>query len=154
MQVRPSTSKSDPPSLLWSVGFGATAQVNVAYGVSAPLNLNLTGYDRLRINFGGLSSGLNLNLVAQQGSNGHAAAACSIGLSPSSESNAAPAAFTVDFPLSTFTSPNGLPVDWSNILMLQIVLAGGPDLAVAEFLAIPNGSTEEPARFTCGAPAS
>jgi hypothetical protein len=68
VQVRPSTS--DPSSLLWSVGFGTAAAMDLVYGDNpSPLNLNLTGYDRLRLVFGGLSNALNdLVIVVQQGS--------------------------------------------------------------------------------------
>lgn len=152
VQVRPSGNASDPSSLLSSVGFAASAEIYVVYGQTTPLNLNLTGYDRLRINFGGLSSALNLNLEAEQGSG--IAAQCALNLGPSGESNSVPVPFTVDFPLSAFGANGGGPVDWSDILAFEIILGGGPDLAITKFLAIPNGSTEAPATFTCAPPAA
>jgi len=152
VEVRPSASTSVPSSLVWSVGFAAVGRIDLVYGVSpATMNLNLTGYDRLRINFGGLSSGLNLNIVAEQGGNGNTAAGCSINIPPSSGNNPLPAAFTVDFPLTNFTSNSGGPVDWSEIPVIDIVLQGGPNLSITKFLAIPIGSTEPAATFTCGA---
>jgi hypothetical protein len=57
VEVRPSVSASDPSSLLWTVGFGASARIDLACGLSTPLNLNLAGYDQLRLDFGGLSIG-------------------------------------------------------------------------------------------------
>jgi len=68
VQVRPSTSV--PSSLVWSVGYGTAAAMGLVYGDNpSPLNLNLTGYDRLRLVFGGLSNALNdLVIVVQQGS--------------------------------------------------------------------------------------
>jgi hypothetical protein len=54
---------------------------------TAALNLNLTGYDRLRVEFGGLTGGLNFNMVAEQGSNGNIAGACGLSLAPSGESH-------------------------------------------------------------------
>jgi len=70
VQVRPSASASVPSSLVWSVGFGTAAAMDLVYGDNpSPLNLNLTAYDRLRLVFGGLSNALNdLVIVVQQGS--------------------------------------------------------------------------------------
>jgi hypothetical protein len=70
VQVRPSASASVPSSLLWSVGFGTAAAMDLVYGDNpSPLNLNLTAYDRLRVVFGGLGNALNdLVIVVQQGS--------------------------------------------------------------------------------------
>jgi hypothetical protein len=70
VQVRPSASASVPSSLVWSVGFGTAAAMDLVYGDNpGPLNLNLTGYDRLRLVFGGLSNALNdLVIAVQQGS--------------------------------------------------------------------------------------
>jgi hypothetical protein len=152
-EVRPSASTTAPSSFLMSVGFGGAPEISLIYGVTTgPLNLNLTGYDRLRIAFGGLSSGLNdLDLVFEQGSG--IAAACSTSVAPSSSFNSDPVAFTVDFPLSNFTANSGPPVDWSDIQLFDIILIG-PNLSITKFLAIPIGSTEPAANFTCGASAS
>jgi hypothetical protein len=117
VEVRPSVSASDPSSLLWTVGFGASARIDLVYGLSTPLNLNLAGYDQLRLDFGGLSSGLHLDGGRLQHQ--------PIAANPTF----VPVAFTVDFPLSAFTSNSGRAVDWSDIPVIDIIFQGGPDLA-------------------------
>jgi hypothetical protein len=52
----------------------------------------------------------------------------------------------VDFPLSTFPAAT----NWSDIQVIEIIFQGG-NLAITKFLAIPTGSTEPAANFTCGA---
>jgi hypothetical protein len=117
------------------------------------MNLDLTGYERLRVDFGGLTGGLNFNIVVEQGSNGNIAGACGLNLAPSGENSEA-TPFTVDFPLSAFTANSGGPVQWSDIIAIDLVFQGASDLAVTKFLAIPNDSTEKAAAYTCGASAS
>jgi hypothetical protein len=53
----------------------------------------------------------------------------------------------VDFPLSAF--PAG--TNWSDITLIDIIFQGASNLAITKFLAIPTGSTEPAANFTCGA---
>jgi hypothetical protein len=154
VQVRPSASASDPSSLLWSIGYGAIARIDLEYGLDpTPLNLDLTGYDRFRVNFSGLIGPLNFNIAVAQGSNGNIGASCGINLGASGF-NADVTAFTVDFPLSNFGANAGGPVQWSDITVIDIIFQGASNLAITKFLAIPIGSTEAPATFTCGASAS
>jgi hypothetical protein len=100
VQVRPSAS--DPSSLLWTVGYGAIARIDLYYGSqTAPLNLDLTSCDRLRVNFSRLIGPLNFNIAVVQGNNGNIGADCGINLGAPGF-NADVTAFTVDFPLSNF----------------------------------------------------
>jgi hypothetical protein len=115
------------------------------YGVSpATMNLNLTGYERLRISFAGLSNPLNDLVIAVQQGSGQVGE-CALGV-PSSQYLSDPLALTVDFPLSAFT----VGTNWSDIRVIEIIFEGG-NLAITQFVAIPNGSTEPAANFTCGA---
>jgi hypothetical protein len=121
VQVRPSASASVPSSLVWSVGFGTAAAMDLVYGDNpSPLNLNLTGYDRLRLVFGGLSNALNdLVIVVQQGSG--QASQCSLAVGTvSSQFLSDPVPSTVDFPLSAFTAGT----NWSDIQVIEIIFQG------------------------------
>jgi len=154
-QVRPSNSASDPSALLWSVGYGATSRIDLYYSGSSTtenLNLNLTGYDRLRVDFSGLTGPLNFN-IAVTDING-IGGICGLNLGPSGYNSDA-AKLTVDFPLSLFSvTTSGGTIDWSNIDLIDIIFQGASNLAISEFLAIPNGSTIKPAPFSCAPPAS
>jgi hypothetical protein len=155
VQVRPSNSASDPSALLWSVGYGAAARIDLWYPGSATtenLNLNLSGYDRLRVDFSGLTAPLNFNIEAFD-TNG-LSALCGINLGPSGyNSDLVP--FTVDFPISAFTFGGQPPqINWANIDLIDVIFQGAPNLAITKFLAIPNGSSEAPATVTCAPPAT
>jgi hypothetical protein len=155
VQVRPSNSASDPSSLLWSIGYGATPRIDLEYGnpPSAPLNLNLTGYDRLRVNFGGLTGPLNFNIEAYD-ING-VGGICGLNL-VASGGNGEANAFTVDFPFSLFAvaTLGGGTIDWGNIEFFDIIFQGGSNLAITKFLAIPTTSTEPLSPNVCAAPAT
>ena len=144
VQVRPSSATADPSSFIWSVGYGVYARIDLIYGQTTALNLNLTAYDRLRISFSGLTTPLNFNLVAWQG-NGMGAT-CGINLSQTLYP------FTVDFPLSAYVFSGGVPLDWSNIQAFDVVFQGGPNLAITEFSAVPKGTA--PASFSCASTAA
>jgi hypothetical protein len=141
------------PAFFGWFGFGALGRIYLQYGsASSHLNLKLTGYDRLRVFFSGLTTELNFNIAAFQGSNNEAGA-CGINLAPY------PAAFSVDFPLSAF-SLGTTGVDWSDIELLEMIFQDTPDLAISGFYAIPTGvvtngtpgTPDGPATFTCAKP--
>jgi hypothetical protein len=143
--VEPSKNTSVPSAFLWTVGYGALPRIDLIYGNSAPLALNLTPYDRLRVTFAGLTNALNFNIVAWQSNGVAGSAGCN--LSPFS------GVFTVDFALSAFVLNGGGPVDWSNIETLDIVfqaasLLGSPNLAITGFSAIP--ASDPPGSIPCG----
>jgi hypothetical protein len=93
-----------------------------------------------------LSNALNQLVIAVQQGSG-AVSQCSLAVGTvSSQFLSDPVPLTVDFPLNAFTANT----DWSDIQVIEIIFAGG-NLAITQFLAIPNGSTEPAANFTCGA---
>jgi hypothetical protein len=147
VQVRPSASASVPSSLFWSVGYGTAAAMGLVYGDNpSPLNLNLTGYDRLRLVFGGLSNALND--LCHSGAAGQWS---SVPVQPRRGDSQQPIPqrpSSIDCGFSSERLPCGHqperhPGDRNN-------LPGG-NLAITKFLAIPTGSTEPAANFTCGA---
>ena len=153
VQVLTDPGNGVAPAFLWSVGYGAVGRIDLFYGLGpSPMNLNLAGYDRFRIVFGGLTNVLNFNLEAVQGSNNEGAT-CGINISPY------PAPFTVDFPFSAYVL-NGAPLDFGDISLFDIIFQGAADLAITGFYAIPAGvstngaagSPDGPATFTCGQP--
>lgn len=146
VSVRPSTNKQVPSAFLWTVGYGAFPRIDLIYGETTPLVLNLTAYNRLRVTFAGLSNELNFNIVAWQSNGAGGSAGCN--LLPY------PAPFTVDFPLAAFVLSGGGTIDWSNIQALDIIFQGGnltgsPNLAITHFSAVP--ASDPPGSFVCGA---
>jgi len=153
VQVLTDPGNGVPPAFLWSVGYGVLPRIDLYYGEGpSPMHLNLAGYDRFRIVFGGLTNLLNFNLEALQGSNNEGTT-CGINLAPY------PAPFTVDFPFSAYVL-NGAPLDFSDISVFDIIFQGGTNLAITGFYAIPAGvstngpagSPDGPATFICARP--
>jgi hypothetical protein len=155
VQVRPSADpKVVPPALLWSNGFDTVPGFYVEYfGLNndTPLNLNLTNYDRLRVSFEGLSTGVVLSAEAWYGGSFQYYAPLSCGLTASTSS------FTVDLPFSAFT-PGLAPITWSDLDGLFLQFSEGtsplnsPNLAVTGFYALP--ASNPAGTVTCGPPAT
>jgi len=139
-QVVTEPGNSMPPAFIGWFGYGALGRIYLQYGSAAsPLNVNLLPYYALRVYFSGLTSALNFNIVAYQGSNNEAGG-CGINLAPS------PGPFTADFPLANFAlSTTG--VDFSNTAALVMVFQNTENLAITGFYAVPPGSA--PATYTC-----
>jgi hypothetical protein len=154
LQVRPSTSKNVPSALIWSNGFDATPGIELEYfglNQDTPLNLNLTNYDRFRVGFQGISTGIVLTAEVWYGGDFNTYGIESCGL-PASDSP-----FTVDLPFSTF-APGTTPITWSALDGLFMELTEGtsalnsPNLAITGYSAIL--ATDPAGTITCGPPAT
>jgi hypothetical protein len=149
-EVQASDKEGAPPAFIVSAGYLAYGGVQVLYGNSINhLNLNLSGYDAIRVTFNGLEGGLKFNLVDHD--NTGTANACGVNLPPPS---AVLTSFTVDFPFSSYgsnkveTSPN-----WSDIwvLLFEFQAAGNlgvPNFAITGIEAIVE-SANPPATVVC-----
>jgi hypothetical protein len=144
-QVRPSKQSGVPSALIWTPGYNVFSRIDLEYGLSTPLNLNLSSYDRLRVTFDGLSNGLNFNIEVWNGGYSTGDLGCNLsgGYSPSQ--------FTVDFPLADFSSANGGP-DWSDISIIDVIFQVAdlypPEMAVTEVSAVP--ASTPPGSLVCG----
>jgi hypothetical protein len=149
--VLPNLGNGLPPSFVWSVGYGALTRIDLQYGSgTSPLNLNLSGYDRIRVMFSGMSGSVDLDAVAFQGSNLEAGI-CSVGMAPF------PGPFAVDYPLNAFVLGSG-GVDFSDTALFDFVLQNvglgfGADLAITGIYAIPKGVVTDGPAGTPGGPA-
>jgi len=142
VQFLPSTTPNVPSAMVWTAGYKSNARIEVGYGNDAniaPLNLNLTPYDRLRVNFDGLTQVLNFNVEAWYGPNGTTVADLGCNLLPSGP-------FTLDLPLAAFKSAS--PLDWSNIAGFYLIFQGDSSLAITGFSAIP--ASDPPGSVVCG----
>jgi hypothetical protein len=143
------TTESAPAALVYSSGYKSDSHLDVLYGKSAPLNLDLApAYDRIRLNFDGADGFLNLNIVVY--TNGlYSASGCNL----ADHTYAKP--FSVDFPFSDFTAGKGTEgADFRNLTQIALVfgnsegLDGGEDFAVTSVEAIRTGAPA--ADITCG----
>jgi hypothetical protein len=152
LQVRPSTSTKVPSALIWSNGYDASPEIQVYYGPNTladpPLNLDLTAYNRFRLNFQGLATSLVLAALVDYGpdANIYADEFCTL---PASNTP-----FTVDIPFSKLTPTAGTTIPWNAIGALLIELTEGssplnsPNLAITGYSAIP--ASEAPGTILCG----
>jgi hypothetical protein len=143
-QVRPKT-KSTPSALIQSAGYKVSPRIDVEYGSTAPLNLDLSAlYDRFRLTFDGSDLSVNFNILVFTGTV-WSQTGCNIDPSIS--------AFTIDFPFANFTAAEGTSgADFSNLTLMDFIFQtdsaiGGNSWAVTSFQAIPIGAP--PADITC-----
>jgi hypothetical protein len=123
------TTKSAPAALVYNSGYKTEGYLDVLYGKSAPLNLDLaSGYDRIRLNFDGADGFVNLNIVVY--TNGLFS---SIECNLADHSYARP--FSVDFPFSDFTAG----ADFRDVTQIALVFGNseGGNFAVTSVEAIP-----------------
>jgi hypothetical protein len=145
VRFRPSSKPEVPSAMLWSVGYKAYPRIDLVYGSStAPLSLNLSGYDRLRVSFDGLQQLLNFNVTVFDSSYIGGSIGCNIHFI-----NDAP--LTVDFRFADISRGDGGQMNWTAIEILDFVFQGGnlgsPNLAVTSIMAIP--ASDPPGTVTC-----
>jgi hypothetical protein len=145
VQFRPSAKKGVPSAMIWSVGYKAYPRIDLTYGASdAPLNLNLSGYDRLRVSFDGLQQALNFNVTVFDSSLIGGGTGCGVDF-------LGDVPITVDFPLSAMPRGDGGQIDWTSIEVIDFIFQGGnlgsPNLAVTGIQAIP--ASDPPGMVTC-----
>lgn len=138
-------TKSAPAALVQSAGYKVGPRIDVVYGSTASLNVDLSSsYDRFRLTFDGSDLSVNFNIVVWTG-----------GLYSQTGCNIAPSitSFTIDFPFIDFT-PGGTTTgaDFSDITLMDFIFQtdsaiGGNSWAVTSFEAIPIGAP--PADITC-----
>jgi len=137
-QIRGKT-KIAPSALIFSSGYYTSPRLDVEYGSGVPLQLDLSNYDRLRVNFHGNDLVVNFNILVFSGTN-YSQTGCNLTASTSPVS--------IDFPFAYFTSG----ADFSNISAFDFIFqsgsaVGAEDWAVTSFEAIPIGAP--PAQVTC-----
>lgn len=146
-QVRAKTAIT-PSALLFNEGYKSQAYLQVGYGFSTPLTLNLaSAYDRLRVTFDGTDQTVNFNIVVwSNGGSLYSAIGCNLlgSLTP----------FSVDFPFADFTPGGGTPgANFSDITNMELELSvaqgsmGGANYALTSFQAVPIGAPA--ANITC-----
>ena len=119
-------TKATPPAFLFNAGYGAGPRIDMGYGFGAPMNIDFTPYDRIRVNFLGLTQPLNFNILVFTGTT-WAQNGCNI-----SELNRP---FSIELPLNGFII-SGPSFSWSNINFIDNIFQsgsaiGGVDLAVS-----------------------
>jgi hypothetical protein len=141
-------TKSAPSALVYSAGYKSDGYLDVLYGKSTPLNLDLaSSYDRIRLNFDGADEFVNFNIVVYTNSL-YSASGCNLA------DHIYGRPFSVDFPFTDFTPGSGATgADFGNLTQIALLFAnseglhGSEDFAVTSVEAIPTGAPK--ADITC-----
>lgn len=110
---------------LFNAGFGAQPRIDMQYGSGAPMSVNFTSYDRIRMNFRGLSQPLNFNIQVFT-STTWAQNGCNL--------NELNRPFSIELPFSGFII-SGSKFSWSTITFMNNIFQsdsaiGSVDLAI------------------------
>jgi hypothetical protein len=141
-------TKSARAALVYSSGYKTDGYLDVFYGKSTPLNLDLaSSYDRIRLNFDGAEESVNFTIVVY--TNGlYSASGCNL----ADHTYGKP--FSVDFPFADFMPANGAEgADFRDLTQITLLFAnsegphGGEDFAVTSVEAIQSGAPK--ADITC-----
>jgi hypothetical protein len=143
-QVKAAT-KTEPSALIQSAGYKVAPRLDVIYGSTASLNLDLSSsYDRFRLTFDGSDLTVNFNILVFTGTT-WSQTGCNIAASTNS--------FTIDFPFEYFTpAPGTSGANFADLTYMDFIFQngsgiGGNGWAVTSFQAIPIGAP--PADITC-----
>ena len=128
-------------ALVQTAGFDTAPRLDMDYGYGAPMNADFSAYDRVRLNFIGLSETLNFNLLMYTGA-GRGQNGCNL-----LQHNGP---FSIELPYSGFVMANGGFVA-GDITFLQFIFqAGGAPGAVGYGLAsIEVSDTPQAGAIVC-----
>jgi hypothetical protein len=110
-------------ALVQTTGFKEGFRLELSYGGGAAMAARFGRYDRIRVNFIGLTGNLNFNILAFTG-NRYGQNGCNV--------PARAGAFSVEFPFSGFTQP-GAAIDFNDISTLDFIFQSGSAIGGVSF---------------------
>jgi hypothetical protein len=146
LQIRPSKNKAVPSALILSGGYKTLPLIEVFWGIDsqhnvAPLHLDLTPYDRMRVSFDGIDQVVNFNLQLYTPTGSGQLGCNLLAVAP------VPPPFTVDFPLVDFIAGNCAVIDFADITYMSLIGNASKNYAITKYEALsPGGSAPS---FTC-----
>jgi len=137
---------SHPASLEENAGYGTQSELNVEYGIGGELDANFSAYDRIRVNFNGLSGRIDLLALLETngGIDSYAEDSCDLGYSDHP--------FSVEFPFDGFNASTGFDTAHVEALAFTfngISKVGGVGYAVAS---IELSNSKAPGAIVCKVP--
>lgn len=101
-------------SMVQTGGYYAGPRIDMGYGFQNPMDINFGAYQKIRINFSGLSQGLNFNILLYSGGP-YAIGGCNMGTFAG--------AFSAELPLSLFQQAEGF--DLSHVTNVDVIFQDG-----------------------------
>jgi hypothetical protein len=134
-------TRATPAAFLFSAGYGAGPRVDMDYGFGTPMNIDFTPYDRIRVNFLGLTRTLNFNILLYSGAP-FVISGCNV-----SELNGP---FSIEVPLSIFSGSQNF--NFANVTNMDFIFGdgngsiGGVTLGATSF---ELSNTPKPGAISC-----
>jgi len=113
-----------PPAMVQTGGYFAVPRIDMLYGLQSTMHENFSGYQKIRVNFSGLTQELNFNIQPHTGGP-YAQGGCNI----------APygGAFSVELPLNKFVVTDGFSfadVTWMDVIFQDGSVLGGVSFGI------------------------
>jgi hypothetical protein len=115
---------TEPAAMVQTAGFYAAPRIDMAYGFHGVMHENFGAYDKIRVNFKGLSQTLNFNIQLFTGTS-WAQGGCNIPTYP--------AEFAIELPLDKFVTTKGFTfsdVTYMNLIFQDGSAIGGVGFAI------------------------
>lgn len=111
-----------PASMVQTGGYFAGPRIDLFYGLQTPLNANFTPYQKIRVNFSGLTQPLNFNIQPHTGGP-YAQGGCNL--------PAYGGSFSVELPLSLFVQTPGF--SFADVTYMDVIFQSGSVLGGVSF---------------------
>jgi hypothetical protein len=113
-----------PPAMVQTGGYFASPRIDMGYGFQTPLHADFTAYQKIRVNFNGLTQTLNFNIQPHSGGGGpYAQGGCNI----------PPYAgvFAVELPLDKFVQTPGFT--FTDVALVDFIFQDGSAIGSVSF---------------------
>ncbi len=113
-----------PAAMVQTGGYFAGPRIDMGYGYQNPLHADFTAYQKIRVNFSGLSQPLNFNIQPHSGSGGpYAQGGCNI--------QPYAGAFAVELPLDKFVQTQGFT--FTDVVNMDFIFQDGSVIGAVSF---------------------
>lgn len=111
-----------PAAMVQTGGYFVGPRIDMGYGYQTPLNADFTGYQKIRVNFSGLSQPLNFNIQPHTGGP-YAQGGCNI--------PAYAGSFAVELPLDKFIQTQGF--SFADVTYMDVIFQDGSVIGSVSF---------------------
>jgi hypothetical protein len=111
-----------PAAMVQTAGYGAAPRIDMGYGGGSPMNEDFSGYQKIRVNFKGLTQPLNFNIQLFTGT-AYAQGGCNM--------SAHPGDFSAELPLDKFVQNPGF--SFADITTMNVIFQSGSAIGGVSF---------------------
>jgi len=111
-----------PAAMVESVGYFVGPRIDMGYGFQSPMDVDFSGYQKIRVNFNGLNQALNFNIQLFTGT-AYAQGGCNI--------PAYGGVFSAELPLSLFVQNQGF--DFHHVNLMDVIFQNGSAIGGGSF---------------------